>query len=179
MESEVQNTTYESLLHCDNTTPRLTFDGLVTLVRVTDVYDGDTLTGAVDVGDKRYRRIIMRLAGLDTPELRSRDVDERRRAISARNRLLSWLLPSVFCVNGKYTQRMISAALDRAPAIVTAKLGRHDKYGRVLCKLLREAECINDILVNEQYALPYDGRGKKSFDTLNPEIKISDRVDDL
>jgi micrococcal nuclease len=150
----------QRLLQCDNTTPELTFEGTETVVRVTDVYDGDTLVAVVDIGENQYRRVMMRLAGIDTPELRSKYSTERTMALSARNRVLNWLLPDVFAIDGKYTRRCITAQLDHSPALVTARLGKFDKYGRVLCRIIKGSECLNDMMVQEKYARSYDGRGK-------------------
>lgn len=155
-----QEQLHRSLLLCDNTTPQLTFDGMNTTVRVTDVYDGDTITAVVDIGGFQYRRVTMRLTGIDTPELRSKFADERNMALAARNRVLNWLLPGVFALDGKYTRRSITAQLDHSPAIVDARLGKFDKYGRVLCRIFRDSQCLNDVMVEEKLARPFDGRGK-------------------
>ncbi len=165
---EISNELKDILKLYDNTTPKLCFDGIMTLIRVTDVYDGDTITAVIKSGHSMFRRFQFRLIGIDTPEIRSRNSIERTHAVSARNRVLNWLLPDVFAVDGKYTHRTITAQLDHTPAITRARLGNFDKYGRILCRIVSDdGDCLNDVLIKEGFARAYDGGNRKkwSFET--------------
>ena len=55
------------------------------------VIDGDTIEADVDLGFRIRQRQIIRLAGIDAPELRSKDPDERERAKEASG-ALHWIL---------------------------------------------------------------------------------------
>ena len=66
----------------DNT-PEFSFKGREFLSKVLDVYDGDTITITVKV-DESYYRMNCRLDGIDTPELRSQDEEEKVAARKAR-----------------------------------------------------------------------------------------------
>jgi micrococcal nuclease len=52
--------------------------------KVVRVIDGDTIVVDVDLGFYIWTRIHLRLAGIDTPELRSKDPDEKLRAQEAK-----------------------------------------------------------------------------------------------
>ena len=54
-------------------------------LKVTDIYDGDTLNGVVDLGFDVSMNIKVRLARIDTPELRTKDLDEKARGYAARD----------------------------------------------------------------------------------------------
>lgn len=105
--------------------------------RVLRCYDGDTVHVAAVV-DGAPHRFSCRLAGIDTPELKTRDPYEKQEAVCARDRLAE-LLPQ------------------------TAKVRVHgtDKYGRLLVDLYTASgESASSVLLREGLALPYDGGTK-------------------
>lgn len=57
------------------------------------VVDGDTAHLFVDRGNHDYSVWKVRLYGVDTPELRSRDAEDRARAQDAKSQLAEWLRP--------------------------------------------------------------------------------------
>lgn len=118
-------------------------------VRVTDVYDGDTVTlclAAAVMGPVRAHptgvvKLKCRLARIDSPEMRSRSAAEVIAATRARDTLRAWVLqqPRVFAV-----------------------LVGPDKYGRTLVELSTPAHPnVNDDLVRGGWAHPYAGRGPR------------------
>ena len=55
---------------------------------ITKVYDGDTLTAEVDLGFKMWaKKIKLRLVDINTPEIRSKNIEEKALAIKARDRV--------------------------------------------------------------------------------------------
>ena len=60
-------------------------------LKVTSVYDGDTLNGIVDLGFGISMDIKVRLSRIDTPELRTKDADEKIRGYAARDFLREFL----------------------------------------------------------------------------------------
>ena len=51
---------------------------------ITKVYDGDTLTAEVDLGFKMWaKKIKLRLVDINTPEIRSKNIEEKALAIKA------------------------------------------------------------------------------------------------
>jgi micrococcal nuclease len=56
-------------------------------IRVLRVIDGDTIDAAVDLGFFTHRNIRVRIYGINTPETRTRDLDEKERGFAAKERL--------------------------------------------------------------------------------------------
>ena len=85
-------------------------------LEITKVYDGDSVNGIVNLGFGISMAIKVRLANINTPELRTKDLDEKARGYAARDFLRELL--------GKY-----GAGLQ----VRTTKKG---KYGRWIGELL-------------------------------------------
>lgn len=110
---------------------------------VLSVYDGDTLTARLDLGMAIFREVSCRLHGLDTPEIRTRVAGEKEAATAARDRVRELVL-------GK-------------PVIIHS-IEKPDKYGRLLVRVWTEGGvCVNDLLIEEHLAIPYDGGMKISW----------------
>lgn len=110
--------------------------------RVIKVYDGDTITVATPIpgsGDKTVYKFSVRLAGIDCPELRSESNDERFMARNAQRATSGQVL-------GK---------------VVSLRNVRLEKYGRLLCDVWVGGLHVNQWLVSEGIAVPYDG-GKRT-----------------
>jgi micrococcal nuclease len=111
--------------------------------RCTYVVDGDTVDLYVDTGFHSFRQERFRLHGIDTPELRDRDVSKREEAKVAKE-----------AVEGLLKNH--ASALEPWPLrIETFK--DPDSFGRYLAKIyitLPEGEvCVNDWLVENGHAI--------------------------
>ena len=119
--------------------------------KVLKVVDGDTIDVDIDLGfDISYTQRV-RLAGIDTPESRTKDVKEKALGLEVKDRL----------------KKAIDAAKDII--IVTEKPDSTEKYGRILgwVYLDKAAKSINELLIEEGYAWAYMGETKiKDFDAL-------------
>jgi micrococcal nuclease len=112
--------------------------------QVVSVYDGDTLTAELDLGMSITRKCSCRLAGIDTPEVASKVAGEKSAALRARDRVRELTL-------GK--------------PVVIQSLEKPDKYGRLLVKVWTpEGVCVNEVLLSEGLARPYDGGTKPSWE---------------
>tara|TARA_Y100000593_G_C4163038_1_gene263019 strand:- start:214 stop:546 length:333 start_codon:yes stop_codon:yes gene_type:complete len=103
---------------------------------ITKVYDGDTLTADVDLGFKMWaKKIKLRLIGVDTPEIRTKDPKEKALAIKARDRVRE-------------------LCLGKEVVIVTRKKG---KYGRWLASVYIEDGDLDmaTFLIKEGLAMKY------------------------
>jgi len=110
---------------------------------VISVYDGDSITVLLDLGMKMTAKASCRLFGIDTPEVRSKVSGEKEAAYKAKDRVKSLVM-------GK--------------KVVIQSVQKPDKYGRLLVKVwTEEGKCINDLLVEEKLAVPYDGGTKLSW----------------
>ena len=105
--------------------------------------DGDTVDVVIDLGLNVHKAERLRLAGLDTPELHAKDPAQRRAAEEAL----------------AYTRTALSAA--SAITVRTDKPYSTDKYGRwlgtVSFTINGEARCLNEELIAQGHAKPYDG----------------------
>ena len=102
---------------------------------ITKVYDGDTLTAEVDLGFKMWaKKIKLRLIGIDTPEIRTKDPEEKSRALKARDRVRELCLGKEVVITthgkGKYGRWLatvyIDGDLDIARFLIDEGLG--EKY---------------------------------------------------
>ena len=132
--------------------------------RVTEinrVVDGDTIDVTIDLGFDLYKKERVRVAGVDTPEKRTRDLEEKALGIDATNYLKEKLEDTI--------------AGDEELTIRTELKGGMGKYGRLLGWLYigEDSVSINETMINEGYAWAYDGGTKqKNFEELR-EIRRS------
>ena len=119
----------------------------ISVAKVVKVYDGDTITvaGKLDNQEKIYRWTI-RLNNIDTPELNGPTENEKEIAKLAKKRLRDRLMPRS---DGE---------------IVALKIFKYDKYGRLLCDVFHNGQCINDWLMYERLAVQYNGGTKLPVD---------------
>lgn len=111
--------------------------------KVIKVYDGDTITIASKIEnlkDSLVYRFSVRLNGIDTPEIRGKNEDEKEIAKKARDSLSQLIL-------GK---------------IVTLKNVETEKYGRLLAELYLEDIHLNQWMLEKRYAVKYGGGTKNS-----------------
>lgn len=119
---------------------------------VKHVVDGDTCDVLVDLGLNVLKHERIRLAGIDAPETRSRDLDEKQLGQDAK----------------AYVERVLTAC-DKRVRIKIVHTGKspYDKFGRLLAHVYdaRDALCdgpsINDQMLAEGYAFVYDGKSAR------------------
>jgi len=125
------------------------------VVEINRVVDGDTIDVTIDLGFDLFKKERVRVAGVDTPEKRTRDLEEKELGIEATN----WLKEKL---DG-------AIAGDDDLVIRTELVGGMGKYGRLLGWLyIGDSELsLNEIMIAEGYACPYDGGTKnKNFEEL-------------
>jgi len=70
------------------------------------VVDGDTVDALVDLGFNTWKKIRIRMVGMNAPESRTRDLEEKKRGLAAKNRLIELLGDGNFILEshgvGKY-----------------------------------------------------------------------------
>ena len=126
--------------------------------RVTEinrVLDGDTIDVTIDLGFDLYKKERVRIAGVDTPEKRTRDLEEKALGIDATN----WLKEKLES----------TLAGDDELSIRTELVGGVGKYGRLLGWLyIGDGDVsLNEQMIKEGYAWEYDGGTKqKNFEEL-------------
>ena len=126
--------------------------------RVTEinrVLDGDTIDVTIDLGFDLFKKERVRIAGVDTPEKRTRNLEEKELGIDATN----WLKDKL--------ESTIEG--DDELLIRTELVGGVGKYGRLLGWLYigDAAVSLNEQMITEGYAWAYDGGTKsKNFEDL-------------
>ena len=60
-------------------------------IKILRVIDGDTVDAMVDLGFAVHKKIRVRLYGINTPESRTRDLEEKERGLKAKDRLINIL----------------------------------------------------------------------------------------
>jgi len=131
------------------------------VVSIDKVLDGDTIDVTIDLGFDLYKKERVRIAGVDTPEKRTKDLEEKALGIDATN----WMKDKL--------EGAISG--DDELTIRTELVGGMGKYGRLLGWLyIGDAEVsLNEQMITEGYAWEYDGGTKqKNFEELR-EIRRS------
>jgi len=125
------------------------------VVEINRVVDGDTIDVTIDLGFDLYKKERVRVAGVDTPEKRTKDDEEKALGYDATH----WL------------EEKLTGAIagDDDLVIRTELVGGVGKYGRLLGWLyIGDAEVsLNEAMIAEGYAWSYDGGTKqKNFEEL-------------
>ena len=119
---------------------------------VDRVVDGDTIDVTIDLGFKTWKKVRVRMEGINTPESRTRDLEEKKKGLAAKARLQEILdYNSNECVLrvsgvGKFGRAIASVYVDTlSPA--------SDKSSMTEIN-------VNKQLIEEGHAVAYDG-GKR------------------
>jgi micrococcal nuclease len=119
--------------------------------KITNVVDGDTIDVEIDLGFDISFSSRVRLAGIDTPESRTKDKDEKVLGLEAK----------------EYVKSKIKDAKDIV--IKTEKMDSSEKYGRILGWLYLDGSTVsvNEQMILDGYAWGYLGDTKiKDFAAL-------------
>lgn len=112
---------------------------------ITRVVDGDTVDAEIDCGFDIIYKSRIRLYGIDTPESRTRDLDEKAR--------------------GKLASQFIKDKIAKAELVkVKTKLDKKGKFGRVLGSIIADDEDLNELMVKNYLAVAYFGQSKDDIE---------------
>tara|TARA_R100001443_G_scaffold32747_2_gene46815 strand:- start:27 stop:398 length:372 start_codon:yes stop_codon:yes gene_type:complete len=115
---------------------------------ITHFVDGDTFDCIIDLGFDIFHEVRVRMYGINTPESRTRDLEEKKRGLESKERLIETL-------TGK-------EHLGYSLVLQTKEKG---KYGRWLGIVMKRYDDgisynVNDRMIEDGYAVPYFG-GKR------------------
>ena len=149
-------------------TPELSINGLKTYGRLIDVYDGDTIKVILPAFNSYYK-FTLRLNGIDTCEMKSKQLEIKHYAIKARNKILE-LITNNTQVN---TKKEIKELLESNVYLIWVECLESDKYGRVLANIYKDKDTISisDILLEENLAYKYSGKTKLSENEILEIVK--------
>jgi micrococcal nuclease len=119
--------------------------------KVDNVVDGDTIDVLIDLGFDILFQSRVRLAGIDTPESRTKDLKEKALGLESK----------------EYLKKALKDA--KSVVIKTEKMDSSEKYGRILGWVYVNGNTVslNDMMINDGYAWGYLGDTKvKDFDAL-------------
>jgi micrococcal nuclease len=119
--------------------------------KVENVVDGDTIDVLIDLGFDILFQSRVRLAGIDTPESRTKDLKEKALGLESK----------------EYLKKALKDA--KSVVIKTEKMDSSEKYGRILGWVYINGETVslNDMMINDGYAWGYLGDTKvKDFEAL-------------
>ena len=118
------------------------------VVKINRVVDGDTIDVTIDLGFDLYKKERVRIAGVDTPEKRTKNLEEKALGIDATNWLKDKLEETI--------------AGDEELTVRTELHGGVGKYGRLLGWLYvgDDTVSLNEQMITEGYAHSYDGGTK-------------------
>lgn len=128
----------------DNTCPLFSLVGQEHNAKVVDVYDGDSIKIVIKLSGS-FQKFNCRLADIDTPELRSKNMNEKLYAHYVKKKVENDLLNK----------------------IIKVKCGKFDKYGRLLIWIFLEGlpdhhtAIYNQYIIKNKWGIQYDGKTKK------------------
>lgn len=127
----------------DDNVNELSFKGNTLKAKVVSVYDGDTIKVVFPLNNTMYKWNC-RLLNVDTPELRTKNILEKKHGYLVRDKLKEKILNKVLNIH----------------------CDDFDKYGRLLITLTldEDNETVNNWLISNDYAFEYNGGTKKSWE---------------
>jgi len=137
-------TDYYELEKYDNKTSKFSLNSYKTYAKCVSVYDGDTIHVVFKMPEtNKYHRWIIRMSGIDTPEIKTKNTAEKTKAIEVRDYLRNKILDKI----------IILECLD------------FDKYGRLLGNIfiINENITLNQQLINNGMAKIYNGGTKEDW----------------
>ena len=115
--------------------------------KILRIVDGDTVDVDIDLGFGMWmHKERVRIMGIDTPESRTRDKIEKKFGLASKAKLKE-LMP-IGSKQVLHTQRDKSGEYKKG------------KFGRILGYFLIDKEFVTNIMINEGYAVKYNGQNK-------------------
>ena len=112
---------------------------------ITRVVDGDTVDAEIDCGFDIIYKSRIRLYGIDTPESRTRNLDEKAR--------------------GKLASQFIKDKIAEAKLVkVKTNLDKKGKFGRVLGSIIADDLDLNQTMIEKHLAVAYFGQSKNDIE---------------
>ena len=146
----------------DNNISEFNFKGKQKLGKVVDVYDGDTIKIVFPITDNDPHSLFKwncRLINIDTPEIRTKNLEEKKLGIQIRDILRDKILNKLVIVEchkfDKYGRLLVEVCLKENELHTFNKILSYlsiKKYNKLIS--------INDWLIENEYAKPYSG-GKR------------------
>mgnify|MGYP006256593653 FL=1 len=116
--------------------------------KVVKIVDGDTIDVDIDLGFGVWlKKQRIRLFGIDTPESRTRDLEEKKYGLAAKEYLTKWLTSGGVKIR---TQKDAKG-----------------KFGRILGEMYCYDTNVNEKMIEEYHAVRYHGQSKKELSLIH------------
>ena len=125
---------------------------------VDRVVDGDTVDVTIDLGFKIFHKARVRMYGIDTPESRTRNKDEKARGLLSKS----------------FLQEQIDSC---TKLVIQTKKDAKGKFGRILGDLVADGKNINQLMIAKHMAVRYIGQSKSDIESehlLNRKVLIQE-----
>lgn len=126
---------------------------------VERVVDGDTIDVVIDLGFDVCTKQRVRLLGIDTPESRTSDAEEKKFGLLSKKKLMEWC-----------TKAVASEKDDIEIELRCPEADSRGKFGRILAEVWVYDEGwvnVNKWLCDQGYAVPYVGQNKADVEALH------------
>lgn len=150
----------------DDSTPEFTLDGIQTYARVVAIYDADSPTLVIPL-ENHFFKFLVRVDGIDSPEIKSSNKEAKILARRARDRMISLctgevVQPSNTDIAERNKKKWLKDYLKTNVCIVYVNCKEMDKYGRVIVDIRKDPDSENfaDILLKEKLVYEYHGQTK-------------------
>ena len=120
--------------------------------QIDRIVDGDTVDATIDLGFDVLYKTRVRLYGINTPETRTKDLEEKERGLAAKQRLNEIINKAVHMGHHLILQTKEKGKFGRYLGIIIIQDCRPDHQ--------EEKSNVNQMLVEEGHATPYFG-GKR------------------
>ena len=124
------------------------------------VVDGDTIDVSIDLGFDVCTKQRVRLLGIDTPESRTRDLEEKKFGLISKKKLKEWCLKAVESEKDDIEIQL------RCP-----EADSRGKFGRILAEVWVSEDGnwtnVNRWMCENGYAVPYTGQNKADVESLH------------
>ena len=109
------------------------------ITKVRRVIDGDTIEVTVDLGFRIFHNITVRLLGINAPEARTKDLEEKAKGLEAKDFLRIYMD-------------------DNKNSFMTVDSRKLDSFGRSLGDVFVDGENLSDLMLREGHAVHYSSK---------------------
>ena len=116
--------------------------------KVTRVVDGDTVDVDIDLGFGVWlHKERVRIYGIDTPESRTRDLEEKKYGLAAK----------------EFVKEFVRDKGGSNIVLRTQKYDAKGKFGRILGDIIVDNVSMSETMIKEHHAVPYYGQSKETI----------------
>ena len=116
-------------------------------VDILRVVDGDTVDVRLDLGFNVWHKCRVRMVGINAPESRTRDLEEKRYGLAAK----------------EFVKEFVRDKGGSNIVLRTRKYDAKGKFGRILGDIIVDNVSMSETMIKEHHAVPYYGQSKKEI----------------